>query len=283
MHPDLEKLVFKSNTIPSLPAVYKKIREAVEDPDSTIEDIARIVCNDQALSARLLRLANSAFYGYPSEVCSITDALTVIGLQQFKNMALCTAAMDVFKNIPSTFFNMEEFWRKSIACGLCARILALQLRDANSERFFLGGLLHRVGKLILCKELPQECIQIIKTARKEETHTHSAESELLGFNHAEMGAALLAHWNLPSTLGELVGNYLDPMKAKSSISDVTLIHIADFITEGLEIGQAGEQFVPKFSGTAWDHCGLKVSDLPAAIEELQRQYEDVCQVFLGHD
>jgi len=252
----------------------------VEDPDSSFDDIARIVMNDQGLSARLLRLANSAFYGYPSAVSSIADALTVIGLQQFKNMALSTCIMDMFRGIPPSLVDMKRFWSRSIACGLCARIMALELREANSERFFLGGLMHKIGRLIIYKELPEQSVAILAQHRKRPVHLHHIETEILGFNHADVGAALLRHWKLPASLIELVACYLRPTLARVSVKDVSLIHLADFITAALRLGHAGDRYASDFSEAAWGHSGLDESSLYYIVEELQRQYQDVCGIFL---
>ena len=280
MNPKLEKIVSKSDDMPTLPTVYSRIEEAVDDPDSAFEDIARIVMNDQGLSARLLRLANSAFYGYPSGVSSVAEALTVIGLQQFKNMALSTCIMDVFRGIPPGLVNMEQFWRKSIGCGLCARVMGLELREANSERFFLGGLLHKIGRLIIYKELPDKALEILEVSKNREVHLHHIETEILGFNHADVGAALLEYWNLPNALQELVGCYLRPVMAKTSVKDVSLIHIADFVTESLSLGYTGERYVPEFSEAAWGHSGLNEDRIVDIIDELYKQYEEVCKIFL---
>ncbi|MEM9160070.1 MAG: HDOD domain-containing protein [Verrucomicrobiota bacterium] len=279
MNPKIEKLIFKLDSMPTLPIVYSRIKEAVDDPDTSFEDIARIILNDQGLSARLLRLANSAFYGYPSAVSSIPDALTVIGLQQFKNMALSTCIMDVFRGVPP-LVNMEQFWRKSIACGLCARIMALELREANSERFFLGGLLHKIGRLIIFKELPLQSKEVLQLHEEREQHLHQLETEVLGFNHADVGGALLEYWNLPNNLIELTSYYIKPVLAKTSVQDVSLIHLADFITEALGMGFTGERYVPEFSDAAWGHSGLDENNLFYIVEELERQYEEVCKIFL---
>ncbi len=280
MNPKLERLVSKSDRMPTLPTVYSKIQEAVEDPDTSFDDMGKIILNDQGLSARLLRLANSAFYGYPSEVSTIPDALTVIGLQQFKNMALSTCIMDIFTGIPDDLVNMEQFWRKSIACGLCARIMALELREANSERFFLGGLLHKIGRLIIYREEPEKAMEIISLSRKREVHQHHIETEILGFNHADVGGALLSGWKLPDSLSELVAAHIKPVLAKISARDASLIHLADFLTEALGMGFTGERYIPTFSEAAWGHSGLDESSLFYIVEELQRQYEEVCSIFL---
>lgn len=280
INPRLEKLVFKSDRMPSLPGVFQRIKEAVEDPGSSFEDIARIVSNDQSLSARLLRLANSSFYGYPSDVFSVPDALAVIGLQQFKNMALSTCIMDVFRGIPSRLVNMENFWRHSIACGLCARIMALELREANSERFFLGGLMHKIGRLLIVQEEPDKALEILKRAQKEDLPLHLIEQEVLGFDHCEIGGALLESWKLPPSLAEFLRHYLKPVLARISVQDVSLIHLADFIVETLRLGSAGDRFAPEFSEAAWGHSGLHESRLYYIVEELLRQYDEVCNVFL---
>lgn len=280
MSPSLERLIFRSDRMPTLPFVYNKIKEAVENPESSFDDIARVVANDQGLSASLLRLANSAFYGYPSAVYSIPDALTVIGLQQFKNMALSACIMDVFKGIPPQLANMESFWSKSLACGLCARIMALNLREPNSERFFLGGLMSKIGRLIIFKEEPEKALQILEISRKRDEPMHVVEQEILGFDHAEIGGALLDHWNLPPSISELVRYYHKPVLAKVSVQDVSLVHIANFITEALGMGNAGDVFVPEFSDAAWGHSGLDESRLYYIVEELQRQYAEVRSVFI---
>jgi len=283
MNSNLEKLIFKSDSMPTLPTIYSRIEEAVDDPESAFEDIAQIVMNDQGLSARLLRLANSTFYGYPSAVSSVSEALTVIGLQQFKNMALSTCVMDIFRGIPEGLVNMEQYWQESIACGLCARIMALELREANSERFFLGGLLHKIGRLIMYMELPQKALDILEISKNREVHLHHIETEILGFNHADVGGALIQFWNLPKSLQELVGCYLSPVIAKTSIKDVSLIHIADFITESLGMGYSGERFVPEFSEAAWGHSGLEEERVMDIIDELHKQYGEVCSIFLTKD
>lgn len=279
MHPKLERLIYKSEKMPTLPIVYSKVKEAVEDPDSSFEDIARIVGNDQGLSARLLRLANSAFYGYPSAVSSIPDALNVIGLQQFKDMTLSTCVMDMFQGIPPQLVNMRSFWSKSIACGLCARIMAIELREANTERFFLGGLMHKIGRLVIFREEPQKALEILQLSREREVHMQELEREIIGFDHCEIGGALLDFWNLPPNLSELVRYYTKPVLAKISVQDVSLIHLADFISSALQLGSAGEHYIPEFSEAAWGHSGLKEGRLYYIVEELLRQYKEVCTIF----
>lgn len=280
MNARLERLISGSKNVPTLPDVYQRIKEAVENPESSFEDIARIVSNDQGLSARLLKLANSGFYGYPSAVSSVADSLSIIGLQQFKNMALATCVMDLFDGIPSKAADMESFWRKSIACGLCARIMALELREANSERFFLGGLMHKIGRLLIIQERPEVAIEIFARGRTEQTHLHKIEQEILGFDHAELGGALLEFWKLPPAITELVQFYIKPVLAKISVQDASLIHLADFFSASLSLGSAGDRFVPEFSEAAWGYSGLSESRIYYIVEELQRQYEEVCSVFL---
>lgn len=281
MNPQIESLFLASEKVPALPVVYSQIKDVVENPESSFEDIARVISNDQNLSAKLLKLANSSFYGYPSSVSTIPDALTVIGLQQFKNMALCACVMDVFKDMPNSPIDMHAFWRKSIACGLCARVMALELREANSERFFLGGLMHKIGRLVLILLEPSKAEEIFARCEQAPVHMHSVETELLGFNHYELGSALLEFWNLPTSICELVRHYGRPVLAISAVQDVSLIHIADFTTESLKMGNAGDLFVPEFSDAAWGYSGLDESRLHYIVDELDRQFEEVCNVFLS--
>ena len=127
--------------IPSLPMIFTRIDEAVNNPRSSLADIGRIISEDSSLTARLLKIVNSAFYSFPSKIETISRAVTVVGTQQLRDLALATSVMKLFQGIPPDLINMEAFWKHSIACGVAARVLAAHKREANIERFFVAGIL----------------------------------------------------------------------------------------------------------------------------------------------
>ena len=149
MSADVSELLRGNDNIPSLPTIFYQINEAVGDPRSSMRDIAQIISADQSLSARLLRLVNSAFFGFPSKIDTISHAVTIIGTKQLRDLALATTVIQMFKGIPNDLIQVKSFWQHSIGCGIGSRLLASFQKMANVEHFFVSGLLHDIGRLIL--------------------------------------------------------------------------------------------------------------------------------------
>ena len=156
----LLEIIKGNEDLPSLPAIFNEVNEAVDDPRSSMGDIAEIISSDISLSARILRLVNSAFFGFPSRIDTISHAVTIIGTQQLRDLVLATAVIDLFRGIPSELVDMRSFWQHSISCGIASRILSSYHREANIEHFFVAGLLHDLGRLILYIKIPDQTKEI---------------------------------------------------------------------------------------------------------------------------
>lgn len=151
---DIQELFKDETTIPSLPEIFYQFKQAIDDPESSFEEIGEIISNDPGLTARLLKIVNSAFFAFPQQIETISHAIGIVGREQLNDLVLSTVVMAQFKDIPQNLIDMESFWRHSIACGLSARIIASQKREANPERFFVAGLLHDIGLVVMCNKLP---------------------------------------------------------------------------------------------------------------------------------
>ncbi|MFQ5469887.1 MAG: HDOD domain-containing protein [Gammaproteobacteria bacterium] len=278
-----EKLAKETSTVSSLPTIYTRLNEAVNDPQSANRDIANILSDDASLAARLLRIANSAFYGFPSKIDTITRAVTVIGTKQLRDLALATSVIKLFEGVSNDFVDMDSFWRHSVACGVAARILATYRREVNVERFFVSGLLHDIGRLIMCLKIPEIMGDIFSTANENNQLLYKVERDVLGFNHAEAGGALLSHWRLPAQTIYAVSNHHRPMAKNNHQLDSTLVHIADIISNAMQLGSSGEQFVPPLDTKAWEQLGLPESILSPTLTELKRQYMDAIRVILSDE
>ena len=123
---DCKALVESMKSVCSLPASYQRVNDKVDDPKSSVADIAKTISMDQGLSARLLKLANSAFYGFPSRIETISSAVMIIGARELRDLALATAVISMFKDVPPALCDMKSFWRHSLACGLTSRLLAVR-------------------------------------------------------------------------------------------------------------------------------------------------------------
>lgn len=269
-----EKLADKVLTITSLPTVYLKLVETADNPASSNQDFVAIISEDVGLSVRLLKLVNSAFFGYPSKIDSLNRAVTIVGIKQLQDLALATSIFEMFRNIPNAYVSMESFWKHSIACGVMARILANYRRDFNIERAFVSGLLHDIGSLIMFMLMPEEINTVFATARSQQQLVYRTEKQILGFTHAGVGSRLLKRWKLPEQIVYAVNYHHTPNAADRFKVDVALIHVADLIITALDCDSSGEHLVPPLNNAAWNELGLSVSILDALLSDFEQQFQD---------
>lgn len=268
---DPTRLVESFVKISTLPAIFAKLDEAINHPLMCLSEIAQIVSEDTGLSARLLRLANSPFYGFPSRIETVSQAIVLIGTAQLRDIALATSVISMFRGIPREAVSMESFWRHSICCGVAARVIALRLCEDNTERFFLGGILHDVGRLILFGKLPEQSKKFLSLAKDYDTMLLDIENETLGYDHATIGGLLLNFWKLPTSLQESTAYHHKPSNAKLNPLETSVMHVADILAHTLEVGNNGERFIPKLDPTALEIIGISVYDYKEILEDIEKQ------------
>ena len=277
------ELVQSAMRLASLPSIYLRLTEVTNDMRSTSSDVARVIQEDTSLSARLLRLVNSAFYGFPSRVDTVTQAINLVGTNQVMELALASSVLRAFDGIPKDRVDMDGFWRHSIGTAIAARSIALRRRLPNAERYFVAGLLHDVGRLVLFLEEPEPMALALAACDGTDSLLVEAERATFGFDHADVGRALLASWKLPAALQEAVGRHRAPPRVGDHAVDAAIIHVSDVIANALELGFSGERLVPPLDGPAWALLGLDLAELPLMVADVERQHADVVQIMLVYD
>jgi putative nucleotidyltransferase with HDIG domain len=187
----------------------------------------------------------------------------------------------MFKDIPQDVIDMNMFWRHSIAVATTSRILASARREQNIEKFFTAGLLHDIGKLIIFVEAPKYALEVITKSAESNELMHILEKNVLGFDHAKLGAMLLKKWKLPEEIISSVYYHHMPSIASNNIIAPSIIHVADIISHALQYGSSGENFVPALNEKAWKALDLDVEIISSVIEQLNVQYEDAVNYILG--
>jgi len=262
----------------SLPFIYIKINEAVNNPRSSIEDISEIISGDPGLTSRLLRLVNSAFYGFPSKVETVSRALMMVGTQQIRDLALATSVMSLFKGIPGHLVSMESLWRHSVACGLAARMLAtVRQCDTNVEFYFTAGIIHDVGRFVIYKKIPETAQEMILRCKASKEPLCVVEKEVLGFDHSDLGRMLAQSWNLPPSLEEVLACHHYPCEAKQYPVETGVVHIADYIAYTSQLGDSGEQYLPPLEEEVCNLVGIPARVLSSVSDQLRQEFEDVVQ------
>ena len=262
--------------LPSLPTIYGEVNEMIHNPKSSAADIGNIISKDTSLSARLLKLVNSAFYGFPSKIETLSRAITIVGSKQLIILVLGVNVMNVFKDIPSDLINMKSFWKHSISCGIIARIIGNYKKVQNTERLFIGGLLHDIGRLVLYSHRPQHAKVSLLRALADDILVYPIEEETMGLTHAGVGARLLKMWKLPLSLENIVGFHHDPDNSKDPLYP-SIVHLADVLANALEMGSSGERFVPPMSPNAWGYIDITPNILNFTISQMDRQIEDIIE------
>lgn len=277
---DPKELVTGVVRLVSLPEVCLRVTEMLEDPNTTAADLGRVISRDTSLTARLLKIVNSSYYGFTSRIETVTRAVTIIGLRELRGLVLAASAIEAFSKIPIDLLNMAYFWRHSVYCGVIAQLLAKRCNVLHGERLFVAGLLHDIGKLIICHKLTDQAEQIIQICKETGRCDFEVEKEILGFDHAEVGNELLKEWRMPDSLRDSVAFHHNPELAEDSILDVCMIHIANCLT-GLaeqEIEQHGG--IQVVSDYAWKISGLDESVIDEIFSEAGPMFSDALETIL---
>lgn len=276
-------LVKNVTTVVSLPNVFTRIDDLINSPNSSLSDIAKVISDDTGLAARLLRIANSAMYNFPSKIDTITRAITVIGTRQLRDLVLATKVIQMFNNLEGNDVDMETFWQHSIACGITARALATVRRESNVEFYYLLGLLHDIGRLIMYIEIPEKASESMQLGRDQDMLLYQAENESLGFDHAAVGAELLSAWKLPKSMCDATLYHHRPSRSFNYTIEATYVHVADLIVNTLQLGSSGEEDIPPLDENAWETLKLPASIVTEVYKQLHYQYQDAVHLFLEAD
>ncbi|MEE8260369.1 MAG: HDOD domain-containing protein [Nitrospinaceae bacterium] len=263
----------------SPPILYYQLREKLDDPNTSFEDLAAIIRTDPAMSARLLKIVNSAFYGFDEKVDTLTHALNIIGTEQLTDLALAAIVTSKFKGIPRDLINMETFWMHSIGCGIASRKIAKRMSGVEAEKMYLGGMLHDIGSLIIFKESPEDAKKILLRCKESGENLFKVEKEILGYDHAEVGALLLTEWKLADRLAEMVKYHHQPANAGDYLKETCILARADALVYEMKIGYSGEPGVPELDPKVLEMTPISDEEINELKEEIAVQVDDTVRMF----
>jgi putative nucleotidyltransferase with HDIG domain len=265
----------KVRSLPALPQAVMELRAALKREDVAVDELARTISHDQALTAKTLRLANSSFYGVAGRVASIRDAINILGLRTVATVATTAMVISSFDRTACSGFDFDAFWRHAIATALCAQSLA-QATRLDPEAAFTAGLLHDVGRLALATHFPLEMGQTLAWAARYDVFTLEAEQLMLGTDHTVVGGLIAGHWHFAPEIADAIQrHHAVPTQPRASLVD--LIHVADNITHALDISALPEDMVPPLSLEAWQRLGLSATQIEDTLARTESQARQVCE------
>ena len=231
-NPELKRLISRIHSLPSIPTVYTELIQALQDPDVSPKEIGRIIAQDLAMTAKILQLVNSAFFGIHRQITNPTEAVIYLGSDTLRALALTVSVFSQFdtRSVPS--FSIEAMRNHGLAVATVAKHIAqsLQLSKLDTEDAFLGGLLHELGKLVLACNYPREYEEAVRKSQAGKLSSLDAEQEVFGASHAEVGAYLLWLWGLPDPVTEIVARYYQP-NPEQATRPLVAVHVANALTD----------------------------------------------------
>jgi len=264
--------------LPTLPTVVAKMLEMLDNPRTSAAQLGRLISGDQVLTAKVLKLANSAFYAFPQPISTVNLAVVVLGFDVIKNLVIGISVIESFSKEADGYFDVMRFWEHSIGCGVAGRMLARMHGYRVSGEAFTAGLLHDIGKLVMREHLRTEFLEVLERVNQEGKSFLEVEEELLGVTHAEIGSWLAERWNFPAVLQEAILCHHKPGEAKREPMLAAIAHFADVICKHAEVGFSGDHVKPPLDDVVYEVLSPKLTedgevDLEFYISELRGEME----------
>ncbi|WP_428607225.1 HDOD domain-containing protein [Sedimenticola sp.] len=275
------QLINEAGDLVSLPEVCFRINQLADDPTSSAHEIGQVISQDTTLSARLLKIVNSAFYGFPGRIDTISRAITIIGTKELRDLALMTAACNLFNGIPSNLINMERFWHSSLACGVLARRLAEASQVLHPDRLFVMGVLHDIGRLVMFQQLPVPSRDILLISKGRDDLIVVAEREVLGFTHGDVGYELASDWLLPTPICSAIRWHHLPEQATTNLLECQLIYISNILADALVWDSDLKTEMERIQSGSWSLTGLTPAVCQQAVSELGNEIRELYAILMG--
>ena len=272
-----QRIIQDLGQIPTMPTIAAKVMQIVNDPHSSAEDVAKFISRDVALTSKVLRLANSAFYGIPRTISSVNSAIVILGFNTIRSLVLSASVLKVFPAKPGLVaFDRKAFWKHSFMVGIASRMVAQIYRKrklVDMETAFSAGLLHDIGKIILEQYSNDDYLPVLKAAKDQGIPLYMAEKALLGMSHADVSGMLVDKWQMPNELKGPIVNHHSPMDDKASQDMACIVHYANHLCHLKGSGCMENETYTPLVKEAETVLGLGISE-EQMLEELEKHIQE---------
>lgn len=269
-----DRVTVEANLI-SLPDIYWRLKEIIDSHDYSLQDIAQLIVYDPGLTARMLKIVNSAYFGFAAQIDTINHAVSILGVQQIEDLVLTTSIADALGDYECEHLDVRQFWLRSVYRAIAARDLAGECKLMDGERMFVAGLLTGIGHLIMYQSVPVLAQRAQREADETGRPLHLVEQEVLGFDHAQVAAMLMQNWKLPASHVSVIRNHLQPDPKADFYLETAIAHIAALIGNAFAENLPLDEVLVRADNHAWDVTGLDTGHCEAIDRVVAEQLNGV--------
>jgi len=272
----------QSEELPTLPVVATKLISLTSKEETTLADIAGLISQDIALSSKVLKVSNSAFYSFPQQIGSIKQAVSILGTNAVRSLVLSFSFLSIKKGREKTEFNFEKFWEKSLGAAVAAKLILEQVKGADTEEIFVAGLLQNLGELVMARTFPAQYDSVLKTIQKEKQGSIDVEESILGVNHCFIGAEVAKNWGFPEglVLPILYHHDLEKCTSKDLKTQITVktVYLSDLLVNIL-YSEKPDVYHRRFRKEAKKLLGLNNNDIESILEQMHSKVQEAGAYF----
>ena len=278
---DIRLSIRNIKNLPTLPVIVSRVLEVADDSGSSANELADIVSHDMSVSAKVLNLTNSAFYGFARRITTIPQAVVVLGFDTVRSLALSVSVFETLRNSEEgVSFDREAFWIHSIGCGSAARLVAKELQYRDTGTFFVAGLLHDLGKVILDTYFNDVYQEVVEDMVEDERSALDSETDILDIDHAEVGGWLATRWKFPEVLVTPIACHHNPVGADEKFfREALIVHLANILTKREGIGLCYETEIQDPSDLVGSELSLPKQRVLGLQESLRGEKEQINEFF----
>lgn len=256
-------IIKDTRSLPTLPGIISRLSSLAEDGKVSVDEMARVVTSDQVLSAKVLKLVNSPFYGFSGRISTVSKALILLGVNVVKSLAISSSIFEIMEK------NIVGLWEHSLGAAVAANIIARKLNLPEREEISTAALLHDIGKVIIKIKLEEDYEHLIKVIKEKELPMIDCEKELFNIDHAEIGEWLGKSWLLPEKLIEPIAFHHNVEKSIMQRAKTAVVHVSDVLVKASGFGYSGDDFISSIQPLAWEKLGLNELMLKEIVDELE--------------
>lgn len=273
IHLKIIKNLCDIDDLPTVPHVVLQLNTVLANPKSSAKDVATLISADQVLTTRILKLVNSAYFGFSRQVTTLSHAIVILGFREIKSLVLSSKIFDLFKSNYTKLkdiFDINLLWTHSLGCAVVARHIGKKIKYPEPETLFIGGLIHDIGKVVEMSCLTDYMPDVFKLIQQKNVFMWEAEYELWNITHAEIGKVLAEMWDFPPLLANVIEHHHHPHLAKEFSKEASIIHLSNYLARVLGIGSGGDSLIPEVNPFSWEQIGLsQIGHEQLLIESLQ--------------